>query len=260
MSLGVAIAGPEGVVIASDTRVTLTAQPDPNRSPISVNYDNSHKLLTFGEIHNHVAAAVQGQATINGRTIHGWMPEFLHELPAGPLPVGEYAVLLQNFFLNRAAGTPDANRVVEFIVGGVSPGDRYGEIHRSTNMAGSAYSAVRDFGMSWGGQTNIVSRLVNGYDPAMPNAIANEFPDLKLEEVMKTLGQFKSISFPWESLPLQDCVDLATFFIRTTMAAQRLSVGLRGVGGMVEIVVITPADGLQWLQRLELRGDNHAAF
>ena len=93
MSLGIVITGPEGVVLASDTRVTLTRQPDVTQPPINVNYDNSRKLLTFGDIHDHVAAVTQGQATVGGRTIHGWMPEFRQRLPDQRIPVGEYAAL-----------------------------------------------------------------------------------------------------------------------------------------------------------------------
>jgi len=51
---------------------------------------------------------------------------------------------------------------------------------------------------------------------------------------------------------LQDCVNLATFLIRSTMAAQNLAVGVRGVGGPIDVATITREDGVSWLQRKEL--------
>ena len=260
MSLGIVINGPEGVVLASDTRVTLTRQPDPTQLPISVNYDNSRKLLTFGDIHDRVAAVTQGQAIVGGRTINGWMPEFRQQLPDRRLTVEEYAGLLHGFFTNLIVAFPGNNAAVEFIVGGIDPGAAYGAIYRCSTNNVPPYRGTPNFGMSWGGQINFVNRLINGYDPSIATAIINAFPDLDPTQVYAVLGRNQPISFPWESLPLQDCIDLAIFLIRTTMEAQQLSVSLRGVGGAVEAVVITPTEGLEWIQRLQLQGENHGNF
>ena len=44
---------------------------------------------------------------------------------------------------------------------------------------------------------------------------------------------------------LQGCVDLAVLLVETTIGIQRLSTGERGVGGQVEVVTITPFEGVQ---------------
>lgn len=57
------------------------------------------------------------------------------------------------------------------------------------------------------------------------------------------------------AMPLQDCVNLAIFFIRTTIDAQNLSVGVRGVGGPIDVAVITASEGIQFIQRKQIVGE-----
>ena len=81
MSLGVAIKGPEGVVLAADCRVTIGAQA-PNRPQIMVHYDNATKLLNFSEPHNFVGAVTYGLGLIGQRTAHSYLPEFESRFPS----------------------------------------------------------------------------------------------------------------------------------------------------------------------------------
>ncbi len=47
MSLGVVIKGPEGIVLAADSRITLEALQVGAQHPIVVNFDNATKLISF---------------------------------------------------------------------------------------------------------------------------------------------------------------------------------------------------------------------
>ena len=49
-------------------------------------------------------------------------------------------------------------------------------------------------------------------------------------------------------------VDLAIFMIRTTIEAQRLTVGLRGTGGPIDVAVITRG-GMRFVQKKEIKGE-----
>jgi hypothetical protein len=66
------------------------------------------------------------------------------------------------------------------------------------------------------------------------------------------------MSIPLQALPLQDCVDLAIFFIRTTINAQNLIVGLRGVGGPIEVATVTRREGLQFVQKKRIVGESQS--
>ncbi len=48
MSLGIAFKGPEGIVLAADSRVTLTAQNAQTNTRLPAYFDNATKLLKVG--------------------------------------------------------------------------------------------------------------------------------------------------------------------------------------------------------------------
>lgn len=110
--------------------------------------------------------------------------------------------------------------------------------------------------MTWGGQLQIASRLIHGYDPELLNILRN---GLKLteEQVRNLIPIFRNLEFPipYDVLPLQDCVNLALLLLRTTINAQHLSVDVRGVGGDIDVAVITRTAGLKYLQKKELHGE-----
>ena len=68
MSLGIVIKGPEGLVLAADSRVTLGTQT-PNGGIFHVNFDNATKLLSFDGNNvkgpnSYLGAVTYGQAIV----------------------------------------------------------------------------------------------------------------------------------------------------------------------------------------------------
>jgi hypothetical protein len=63
------------------------------------------------------------------------------------------------------------------------------------------------------------------------------------------------MNIPLEAMPLQDCVDLAIFFIRTTIDAQKLTVGIRGCGGPIDVATITRREGLKFIPQKKVYGE-----
>jgi hypothetical protein len=104
MSLGIAIRAPEGIVLAAESRVTLTAEL-PEAPPIHVNFDNATKLLSFSPPNNAVGVVTYGQAAIGLRTAHSFVPEFEATLPDERLPVAAFGERLRDFFSEQWAGT-----------------------------------------------------------------------------------------------------------------------------------------------------------
>ena len=109
MSLGVVVKGPEGVVLAADTRITLNAHNPNIPSSLIVNFDNATKLLTFAEPHDWVGSVTYREATIGGRTAHSFIPELEPTLGKTRLTVKDYAERLSQFFHARwtEAGMPN---------------------------------------------------------------------------------------------------------------------------------------------------------
>ncbi len=259
MSLGIVIKGPEGMVLASDTRVSLTRQL-PN-GVNTYNFDNASKMLLAEGEGGRMAAVTQGSATIGGRTIHSLLPEFQDQIVANARTVSTLAQEMSVFFTNRWDQSGGGQGTVNFIVGGVDRGDPYGEIYRFRVPAAPDVFPIlehaNDFGMSWGGQTEVVNRLMLGMAPGVRSSVRDNLsPDIAdPDQFMRDISFQNELSVPWSSLPLQDSVDLAIFLIRTTIVAQSLSIGERGVGGTIEVITITPTGGAQWVQKREIQGE-----
>lgn len=265
MSLGVVVKGPEGVVLAADTRITLNAQSANMPSRIIVNYDNATKLLSFGAPHSRVGVVTYGVATIGRRTAHSFIPEFELTLGGSPLTVLEYAEHLSQFFLQRweDAGMPRTNPPnggMSFIVGGYNVDAPYGDVFLF-NIPKSPTPDPRNpgtnFGMTWGGQLEVASRLIHGFDPRVRQLVQSNLgvPEAEVDALFQTVAPQLEYSIPYDVLPLQDCIDLAAFLIRTTITAQNLAVAVRGVGGSIEVAAITRTDGLRWIQKKDLHGE-----
>jgi len=262
MSLAVAIKGPEGVVLAADSRVSLTAE-SPGAPPFPVNFDHATKLLSFAGHHKNVGAVTYGAAIIGeGRTAHSFLPEFDSSLEGiEQMGVPDFAERLGGFFMDQwKSNMPGEYKGASmmFIVGGYDPGSAYGRVYlfdvprRPDPVEQNPGSS--SFGMTWGGQLQIASRIIHGYDPGLVAFLKAEL-DLEDDRVLALLTkaqQALGYTIPYSVLPLQDCVDLATFMIRTTIQAQDLAITHRGVGGPIDVAVITRTNGLQFIQRKEV--------
>lgn len=276
MSLGIAFKGPEGIVLAADSRVTLTAQLALPQGPmlLPATFDNAIKLLKVNG-QEYVGAVTYGTGAIGQqepRTAHSFLPEFEATLPqGGRLSVLDFATSLGNFFMDRWTDAampnpmPPGGQDMIFLVGGYDQGAAYGrvfEVFVPSRPAPREVIPTGQFGAVWGGQHQIVTRLLNGFDPMAPQVTRNFLqapfqaggpgqPD-PLEAELKTR---LSAKIPWAFLPLQDCVDLSIFVLRATITLQKWIVDVRGVGGAVDVATITRTNGFKYVQRKEIAGE-----
>jgi 20S proteasome alpha/beta subunit len=120
----------------------------------------------------------------------------------------------------------------------------------------------KEYGSSWMGQTDVVNRIVLGFD-------GNRMGNIKFvveaskkdgpEEIKKQLRNLEYV-IQWGTMTLQDAVDFCVLMIQTTSAIQRFSDGIRadpgdmpGVGGHVDVAVITPDKGFVWINKKKLK-------
>lgn len=132
------------------------------------------------------------------------------------------------------------------------PGDNVKR--RDSNQRGMEYGA------NWIGQTDVVSRIVKGWDPRVFNTpFVNDAIKTKGQpEIEKQLNSLE-YAINWGAMPLQDAVDFSVLAIQTTSAIQRFSDGIQadpgdmpGVGGPVDVLVLTP-NGSKWVKQKELK-------
>jgi hypothetical protein len=263
MSLGIVIKGPEGLVLAAESRVTLTAKQ--GTAPLHVHYDNATKLLSFSQPNIAVGAVTYGQAAIGLRSAHSFVPEFEAALPTTRLSVEEFAGRLRDFFVeqwNQAMkDSPYTGPSMTFVVGGFDENEPYGRVFLF-EVPGAPTLTERnagagEFGITWGGQREFVDRLIRGFDPRIPDILTKAL-SLQQPQIDVVEQHLKGVqmALPLAAMPLQDCVDLAIFFVRTTINAQRLTIGIRGCGGPIDVATITRRDGLRFVQQKQITGEN----
>lgn len=122
----------------------------------------------------------------------------------------------------------------------------------------------QEYGASWIGQIDVVSRIVLGFDGRVGNlqAMQKLASEIGAQEVQKQLRSLEYV-IQWGTMTLQDAVDFCVLMIQTTSAIQRFSDGIQGdpgdmpgVGGAVDVAVITPDKGFVWVNKKKLRVGN----
>ena len=267
MSLGIAFKGPEGIVLAVDSRVTLTnatKQSDGETFVQQFTFDNAEKLLRF-EGHPYVGAITYGLGAIGTkvpRTANSYLPEFEQELGSERLGVEAFCKKLSEFFVGQWAesGLPEENSVdLIFLVGGYDEDEPHGRVFEILipNFPEPVELIPNEFGVSWGGQPELTNRVIHGFDPSLPHVIQDmlNIPENSRNPNLAAELQGKlSLAIPWQFLPLQDCVDLCIFLVEMTIRLQRWMVATRGVGGVVDVATITRTDGFEEVQKKRVTG------
>lgn len=163
---------------------------------------------------------------------------------------------------NQKNGVAEIDGLVLFVAGYNEDGSHEvynlyipGEVvkRRDSNQKGMEYGA------NWLGQTDVVTRIIKGWDPRVFNApfVAEAIQQKGQPEIEKQLNSME-YAINWGAMPLQDAIDFSVLVIETTSAIQRFSDGVLadpgdvpGVGGPVDVLVITP-DEAKWIQKKEL--------
>jgi len=117
-------------------------------------------------------------------------------------------------------------------------------------------------GALWIGQTDVLVRIVLGRAPETEQL---DFVKDALKKdsvgIWKQLNKLEYI-INWSTITLQDAIDFCVLMTRTTENIQRFSDGtilspggITGVGGEIDIVVITPEKGFAWLKQKTLKSE-----
>ena len=269
MTLAVTVVCQDGVVVAADSRTTLA-----NHRMLRVGGDFTHKVFPSGR----VAVATYGEAFVLGRSVASHMAEFAARESGNCEHPGPTARRLAEFFGDRYDQetlaepdqiSPPSVAALGFLVGGYNDagvGEAW-EVALPDRAVEPIATTAEGGGAAWRGQSDVVTRIMRGSDLELLERLAADHGRSDELEKLTPLLDACSYRIPFESMNLQDGIDLAVLCIRTTIDVQRLTLGPMattpefswpGVGGPIEIATVTGTDGFRWVQRTAIQGERPA--
>jgi len=146
-----------------------------------------------------------------------------------------------------------------FLVAGYDEGEAYGHVFEILIPRRPPPNELHPgaFGIVWGGQREIADRIVQGFDERLPGLVQQQLglTNEQRDGLKEALKSNLTLSIPYAFLPLQDCVDLAIFIVRATMTLQTKLVGVRGVGGSIDVATVTRMEGFKPIQEKHIAGE-----
>jgi hypothetical protein len=268
MSLCISVVTPEGIVVAGESRQTQVIG--------GVNRVGSDSATKVFSVSDSVLAACAGWAFLQpqgstvAKNISSLIEDFKPSIPTGAATQDIAVLLWEHFntlyrehvaqFPTQAVATGDI--AINFIVAGYDPGTSQGTLFhvnipstvapgapsRSTNLAPGPW---------WIGQTDVVARIINGYDPRVMN-----FPFVQAanqNNAALILLNGMSYAVFYGTMTIQDAIDFAVAMIQVTIIIQRFTAGINtqpgavaGVGGPIDIAVVQPGKEIKWISKKEL--------
>jgi len=127
----------------------------------------------------------------------------------------------------------------------------------SSATPATAVRTTNNPGSWWIGQTEVVGRIMKGFDVRILN-----LPFVQAaNQNGAALTQLNGFEFvvPFNTMTIQDAIDFAVGMIQITITIQKFNIGITtqlgtvaGVGGPIDVAVVRPGTNITWIRRKEL--------
>lgn len=227
----------EGIVMASDSRLTLSTMNQVNAQTvhqIAVGMSDSNYKTFLAN--NQVGISTFGAAEIQGVPIAGYIESFIIAQCQQTDTVEVIAQKLLDHFR-----TFNPIPATQFHVSGYQ--DENGQkvqhiwdVHLANNTKNRLNA--NEPGVAWGGEGDILARLL--------------LPCAQIDQNRNVTNIFPHFGVPFKFFTLQDAIDFAVFAVSSTIESIRFQPRPKTVGGPIDVLVIKP-DKAFWVQRKELK-------
>lgn len=267
MTLTVSILVPDGIVLGAESMATLSSNLNlicskcknnffieglscPKcKEEIKPNFPVSNSIYAnklFKIKDRNIGITTAGSGFVTGRTTESHIREFESIRLVERDTIEDIAKKLGEYFLEQAKNVlspekfknfPTGINFIQFLVSGYNDVD----ISKGDVKIGKSFNVIV------GKELKIESVHEKGYgthiqgDSRVVLKLWKKDPEIPIADV------------PFNLLPLQDAIDYARFLIKTTIGYHRFAVMLPTCGGEIEIAVITPQNGFQWINKKELK-------
>jgi hypothetical protein len=238
MSLIITVYVREGIVMAADSRLTLTfprTTPSGQTHILSITNSDSAKKLFLAP--NDVGIATCGPADIGGVPIAGFIESFIVEkLKGQSLSVEQVASALKIYFGALGVRPATLFHVAGYALVNATLDQQLFLVDPAAGLL-SQLNPANQQGANWGGEIDVLQRLLNEVSLIQPGGL-NPVP-------------LPFFGVPFEFFTLQDAIDFAFYGIRSTIDTLRFQAREKTVGGPVDVLVITP-ESSHWITQKQL--------
>ena len=244
MSLIVVVYVPEGIVMASDSRQSVTIEgTKPSGEKFKVETVNSDAVMkTFLLDQQQVGIANFGQDFINSIPMASYIRMFVEEVLVAADDVTTIPGKLVEYFRKSFPKVDVGFHVAGYKREGKSSIPYVYHCHvgrNKTERRNARPDGTVIYGATWSGQIDILTAIIN------PVAVKDE------------KGKEKIVRSPapivWDAMTLQDAIDFSIYAIRTTIDTMRFQARPKNVGGPIDVLLLTPESPPDWIQKQKYR-------
>jgi hypothetical protein len=228
----------EGMVMASDSRLTLNAtrQEGPQQFVNVAVGQSDFSYKTF-LAPGGIGISTYGAADILGVPIAGFVESFIQEeLAERGVPVDQVPGILLEYFRRFSPPPKTQFHVAGYLTTEKGKEQQVWSVDVQENKT-ARLNPLGQQGASWGGEGDILARII--------------MPVTEVDDKGQPTRRTPQFPIPWPFFTLQDAIDFAVFAVRSTIDAIRFQPRPKTVGGPIDVLVIKP-DGAYWVQRKEL--------
>jgi hypothetical protein len=277
MSIAVLIGVHDGVVLAADSASTLTFPTPPGvvlppgqQGVVGNVYDNANKIfnLVKGE---PIGCITFGSGNIGNASIGTLIKDLRKKLAETPddlaFDAAGYSMegvarILAKFLGNECEKLEQPAKIntnLGILLGGYSKQGDLGEswsveIQKGVPQQPKKLRPDHEVGLSWGGATEVLQRMVMGFSPQIFPALAavmqpQQNPAVLASQLGPVLAAQLQAPLVFAPMPIQDVIDLARFFVHSAIMYSRFLPGPNIVGGPIEVAAITKHENFKWISR-----------
>jgi hypothetical protein len=263
----------DGLVLASDSASTVLSQTSDGQLQVFNVYNSADKLFNLQK-GLPIGAITWGAGSIGQASTSTIMKDLRkiftdgdeEKYPGWKLDKTSYSVeavahrlkqfVFDDLYVTAFRDFPHKKPDLGFIVAGYSANAPMAEEFQIDIKAGecSGPRAVRtreQIGMTWGGESEALNRLVVGISGALPQVLQSVFraTQAQMPQIQQVIQQKLQLPLVLPAMPLQDAIDLADFLVDLTIKFSRFMPGAPTVGGPIEIAAISKHEGFRWIKR-----------
>jgi len=244
----------DGVALGADSMTQIWGSVGSTMGIIKT-YQNAKKIFQISNL--PIGVMTYGVGNIGKRSMESLINEFQKDNQLNKESIQKVTEKLHLFLLEKYKKEfptlADSSPTLGIFVAGYSSTEKHlaGEYEFVLPQDKETVRAVKpleQFGASWRGISEPISRLLMGFDPHIVELLrANAIPEESITQIANLLPKlFLQIAF--DGMPLQDAIEFLKFILQTTIWTTTFMIGTPSCGLPIDVAIITP-NGFQWIEQ-----------